>query len=92
MFEFLKRKKEDEAFSLPSEESDEVKGLDSSMSAGFSAPEIERPSIFPAGGTTGVVTERDIQLILAKIELTNNKIEELEKKLDEVLEIARQSK
>lgn len=92
MFEFLKRKKEDEAFSMPSEESDEVKGLDSSLPENFTPPEIERPSIFPSGGTAGVVTERDVQLILAKIELTNNKIEELEKKLDEVLEIARQSK
>lgn len=90
MFEFLKRKKEDEGFSTV-EESDEVKGLDSTISESFSPPEIEKPAIF-SNSSSGVVTERDVQLILAKIELTNNKIEELEKKLDEVLEIARQSK
>jgi hypothetical protein len=91
MFEFLKRKKEDEVFSA-SEESDEVKGFEPTMPSEFPAPAIERPSIFPSGGSSGAVTERDIQLILTKMELINNKIEELDNKIDEVLEIARQSK
>lgn len=90
MFEFLKRKKEDEGFSS-AEETDEVKGLDSTIPGSFSPPEIEKPAIF-SSASSGVVTERDVQLIIAKMELINNRIEELEKKLDEVLEIARQSK
>lgn len=90
MFDFLKRKKEDEAL-FSAEESDEVKGLDFGVPESFQQQEIEKPAVF-SDTSAGVVTERDVQLILAKIELTNNKLSELEKKLDEVLEIARQSK
>lgn len=88
MFDFLKRKKEFP--DIPSEENDEVKGLESSdLTAGLSPIEPQKPEIF---GSEPVIGGRDIDLIITKIELLNRKLEDIEKKLGEVLEIARQSK
>lgn len=95
MFDFLKKKKEAEfdfnsveSSSDVSNESDEVKSSELGMPQRF---EPSKPEIFNTQ-SSGNVTERDIQLILAKIELLNKRLDDFDAKISEVLEIARQSK
>ena len=99
MFDFLKKKKEPELDFGAVEnagESDEVKALDTSTDLGLdnnpNLIEPRQPEMFPPSGSSGVVTERDIQLILARMDLLTKKLEEIDKKMSEVLEIAKASK
>ena len=94
MFDFLKRKKEAEFDFSTVESTDEVKDLGNTLTPGLPnrQNEIAKPEIFASPDQKGVVTERDIQLILTKMELLNKKVEDMDNKLTEILEIAKQAK
>lgn len=103
MFNFLKRKKEEEFSAVESADAgDEVKsheigGLedfnaDSNLGLNPRHEELAKPDIFAGNTSSAGVNEKDIQLIAVKVDLLAKKLEDVERKLDEVLEIAKQSK
>lgn len=91
MFDFLKRKKEDEFTEVSEESSDSGASELESFRPRFPDVEPKKPEFFSGNSGSGV-SEKDIQLILAKIELLHRKIEDVDEKVSEVLEIAKQSK
>lgn len=94
MFDFLKRKKEEEFSAVESADAgDEVKGLESSnLDLGINPSPLTPEQPVFSSSSSGVVTERDVQLILARIDLLTKKLEEVDRKVSDVLEIAKQGK
>jgi hypothetical protein len=96
MFDFLKRKKEPELdFSLP-ETLDTNPEPDNSLTD-TAMPEFtpkrspfeSKPEIFQQQPQQSNFNDKDVQILLARVELLNRKIDDVEKKLDEILEIAK---